>query len=248
MTAGVDNPGLLFFRTFGMVVCMEGHMQRKIIVFVAPPGAGKGTQAEKLEEQFGFFHLESSKVIEDMIREGLAHDPNDPIFLRELELNKSGALNTPELVKQWIATAIKKAATAGQSIVFSGSPRTLEEAQELVPLLEELYGKENIVVMRIVLTEDESVRRNLLRRICEAHRHPIDNPNAIVCPIDGSPLLKRDVDSTEEKIRFRYRTYLERTAPVLQYFTEHGYAVEQISGDDTRDNVHGSILAAMERH
>lgn len=226
---------------------MGENTQKEVVIFIGSPGSGKGTQAEKLGAQFGFSHLESSKIIERIICEGLEKNPNDPVFLRERELNQSGALNTPELVKKWIADVIKKAAAAGQSIMFSGSPRTLEEAQELVPLLEELYGKERISVVHIMLTEDESVRRNLQRRICAANRHLIDDQNEVVCPIDGSPLIKRDDDSSEEKIHYRYRTYLERTIPVFKYFKEHGYDVAEIQGNDTRDNVYRAILAALGR-
>jgi adenylate kinase len=214
---------------------------KQVVIFIAPPGAGKGTQANVLTETMDFYHLESSKVIEQKFEEA---DKNDIEIQKEKHNWRTGILVDPRKVVEWIVERIKQLHQEGRSIVFSGSPRTLLEAQEEMPLLEELYGKDFIKVFHITLSEGESIKRNSERRICDKERHPIpDLPkykNITACPWDGSEVVRRELDKPAI-IRERLVEYENRTEPVLHYIKEHGYSVIQINGEDTIENVSAQI-------
>jgi len=115
----------------------------------------------------------------------------------------------------------------------------------VITALEEVYGKENITVLNIELSEAESVKRNGGRRICQANRHPIPNfpefTNLTTCPQDGSPLVTRDLDKPEI-IRERYQVYWRDTAPVLDYLREHGYQINVINGEQPIEAVFDNIM------
>lgn len=218
---------------------------KRAVIFIGAPGSGKGTQADLLADEYGYFHLESSRVIE----EKFAAHPDDPVIQREKEHWRTGKLVDSALVRQWMSERMEELATRGESVVFSGSPRTLEEAQFEVPLLERLYGERNLTILHLKLTREVSIRRNSSRRICKASRHPIPNLPAYAgltkCSKDGSELITRALD-TPETISIRYDTYLDETAPVLGYFAGRGYSVVNIDGDSMIDAVHAKIAQTLE--
>src|SRR3989344_4964518 len=214
-------------------------MQKQVVIFIAPPGGGKGTQSDLLAKKFGWFHLETSKIIEEKFQKS---DPEYPETRKEKENFLSGKLVTPEKVTAWVIEKIRELAAQGTSIVFSGSFRTLYEAEKEIKVVEELYGRGHIKVFYIALSEEESVRRNSSRRICEKNRHPIHADfSGEVCPEDGSPLVKRKLD-TPDVIRRRYREYLDRTEPVLAYFKTCGYHIIEVNGHQGIEKLHYDIL------
>jgi adenylate kinase len=215
------------------------------MVIIGPPGSGKGTQAELLAEKFGLIHFETSKVIEEKLNNA---DPSDEVLMREKELRASGELNTPELVREWTLEKVRELGEKGIGFVMSGSPRTLFEAEGEIPAFEELYGKENVKAIHLNLSKEESIKRNSARRICQANRHTIPNfpifKDITTCPKDGSPLLKRDLD-TPETISVRYEVYLRRTQPIFSYLSDRGYSTIEIEGEQDIDKVFDDILTGL---
>ncbi len=215
---------------------------KKLFIIIGPPGAGKGTQAEMLAEKFGLFNFETSKIIEEKFKNA---DPSDEIISAEKENWKAGKLVTPKLVFEWIIDKVKTLAGEGKGIVFSGSPRTLYEAENELPIFEDLYGKDKIEAINIKLTEAESIKRNSKRRICEKNRHPIPNfpefENITKCPKDDSPIITRLLDNADT-IKVRYKTYLAETEPVLAFLKEKGYTILEINGEQSIEKVFADIL------
>lgn len=215
------------------------------VVLIGPPGSGKGTQAELLAEKFGLVNFEISQVIEEKFKNA---DPNDEIIKREKKIWQSGELMTPEVIVEWTLEKMKEFATKGLGIVVSGNPRTMYEAEQELPALEEFYGKDSIKVVHLNLTKEESIKRNSSRRICQANRHTIpDFPmfkDITTCPKDGSPLLKRELD-TPETISVRYEVYLRRTQPILSFVGDNGYKVIEIEGEQDIDKVFDDILKGL---
>lgn len=222
---------------------------------MGPPGAGKGTQAELLDEKIGSYYLETSKIIEANImdaKKGGYEMVNGKKYalVKERENWLSGILNTPEVVAFWIKNKIRELSGEGRDIIFAGSPRTLYEGKEVIPLLKKLYGAKNIKVALIEISPEETIRRNSRRRICELMRHPILSTEKQFlelknCPLDGSKLLRRKGLDDLETIKIRLREYKERTHPLMRYFTKEGLKVNKINGEQSVQKVHGDILKAI---
>ncbi len=213
-----------------------------VILLIGPPGAGKGTQADLLSEDFAFLHFETSKIIEEKFQKAEASDKE---MIEQYELFKTGKLNDPKLVRKWVMEELGKIGKNRKSIVFSSSPRTIFEAEGEVPLLESLYGKENVYPINIEISDAESIKRNSNRRICKANRHPIPNFPEFAgiksCPKDGSEVVTRILDDPEI-IKVRYATYLKETKPVLDFLEKRGYGIIEINGDQTIEAVHNDIM------
>lgn len=219
-------------------------MNTHVVFLIAPIGAGKGTQADVLVKRFGFFHVETSKLIEERF--------NDPDMAERKKQWESGALIDPAWVTQLVIEEVKKLIKAGQKLVFSSSPRTLLEAEQEMPVFEELFGKNAILIFNILLSEQESIKRNSGRRICEKNRHPIPNfpetKNLTVCPEDGSLLIGRGKLDEPQTIKIRYQEYLTRTEPILKYLKERGHEVVSINGEQPIADVSRDILKHLEAH
>jgi len=227
---------------------------KKVIIFIAPPGAGKGTQANLLAEYFDLVHLETSKVIEKRIMnakedEYLEVDGEKFLFSEEKRKWESGEICSPPFVTQLVLEEIERLAKEEKGIVFSGSPRSIYEAQKEAPLLEKLYGRENVVVLKINLSPEESIFRNSHRRICSLMRHPIlwlkETENLSLCPLDGSKLIKRESLDDPETIKVRLKEFQEKTAPVIDYLKEKGFRIEEINGEQTVEEVFQEIIKKL---
>jgi len=226
-------------------------MKKQVIILFGPPGAGKGTQAILLAEKLDLFHFETSGIIEKIIMNSNEEDFIEEkgkryYFKKEKQLWKEGKLWDPPFVVHFAKEKIKLLAGGEKGIVFSGSPRTVYEAEELAPLLKKLYGKENIKVFLIEIDPEDTIFRNSHRRICELMRHPIlynkETEKLTICPLDGSKLIRRKGLDDLESIKTRLEAYKERTRPVLEVFEKERIKVNKINGKQSVSNVHKDIL------
>ena len=223
------------------------------VIIMGPPGAGKGTQAQLLGEKLDFWHLESSKVLEEWFGNA---DPGEFLVVEgkkyyaadEKKLWEDGILLSPPLVTRLIQEKIREIHGLAESVLTSGSPRTLYEAERIYPLLEELYGAKNVRVILLEVSEEESLVRNSHRRICELMRHPIlylkETLALAVCPLDGSKLVTRTLDNAET-IKVRLGEYRERTYPILKYLEEQGLRITKVNGSKTVEQVFKEVEAAV---
>ncbi|MEX0916637.1 MAG: nucleoside monophosphate kinase [Candidatus Spechtbacterales bacterium] len=168
-------------------------MNKPICVFVmGRPGAGKDTQAALLSD---FFHLENIKT-SALLRAKFEGNPTDPLIAKQKEVFDAGELNDPE----WVMSVVVERVTqlcennfdGKQGIIFSGSPRTLYEAERLVPFLVARFGKDCIVGVLVSVSEEEGIERILKR-----NARPLD----------------RDV----EILRTRMQEFNERTEQAIDY-------------------------------
>ncbi|MEK7076401.1 MAG: nucleoside monophosphate kinase [Patescibacteria group bacterium] len=221
------------------------NYDKKIIILIGPIGSGKDTQADILADKLHLFRLRTSQLLEDKFNHVKPDNPDYNKLQKEKTLWAGGTLNTPEWVLSVVQEKVKEVASGGQGIIFSGSPRTLFEAEGLMPFLEKLYGKESIKIFLISLSAEESIKRNSKRLICKQNLHPIA-PDLVEkgitkCPIDSSELVTRVLDKPET-IKVRYQEYLNRTAPIIDYFKDQGLKMADINGEQSIEKVSQDIF------
>src|SRR5258708_5666508 len=140
---------------------------KKIIILMGPIGSGKDTQADILTEKFGLYRFRTSKLLEDRFNNAKPEDSDYEQLQKEKITWTAGTLNTPAWVFSVVKEKVEEVAATGQGIIFSASPRTLFEAEHLIPFLENLYGKDSIMILSISLSEAESIERNSKRLVCK---------------------------------------------------------------------------------
>ena len=202
------------------------------VVLYGLPGSGKGTQANLAANAFGLVNFDTGRYLES-----LWYDPKrqkEVLVRRERKLFEEGKMNTPSFVLGKVAEAVKKISTKGLGVVFSGSPRTMYEAERLMPTLEQLYGKKRVFVFFLNVDPKVSIERNTKRRLCAvckapllAKYYPAKKPK--YCPVCAGALYKRTLDRPDVILK-RIAEYNERTAPVLGYLKKRDYRITKADG------------------
>lgn len=210
------------------------------IVLLGPPGAGKGTQAQKISEALGLPHISSG----DIFRENLK---------QQTELGKlaQGYMNKGELVPDDVTIAMIEDRLArpdsAQGAILDGFPRTPAQAKALEGILKKMNSGVNCVPY-ISVPQEVLVERLSGRWTCpECGRvyHEKFNPPQVQgkCDDDGAQLYQRE-DDKPETVRNRINVYFEQTAPLISYYQEEGLLVE-VDGIQEIDAVTQDILEAV---
>ncbi|UHA71724.1 adenylate kinase [Paenibacillus sp. 481] len=210
------------------------------ILFMGPPGAGKGTQAERIVTEFGIPHISTGDAFRAAIGEGT------PIGLKAKEYIDQGLL-VPDDVTVGIVRERLVQPDCAKGFLLDGFPRTLAQAEALDAMLTEMGHKIDHVI-------DLSVDRDLLlarltgRRICKscgATYHVIFNPpqQEGVCDKCQGELYQRSDDS-EEKVGTRLDEYINKTAPLLSYYENKGL-LRQVDGEKEIDTVTSEIVSLL---
>jgi adenylate kinase len=207
-------------------------MKKLAVIVFGAPGSGKSTQAELIAKKFNLIHFNTGKFLEDIV-----FDPKrqkEKIVQREKKLFVEGKLLTPSFVTKELKKILMRINKAGWGIVFSGSPRTLYEAQKIIPLLKKLYGKENIIFFDLKIKEKDVYQRNSARLICKICGYallskyvPLKNPKH--CPVCAGPFYKRVLDNPE-KIKIRLLEYKNRTEPIFDFVKKQGFKIHNLDG------------------
>lgn len=208
------------------------RMQKFAVIFFGTPGSGKGMQADLLAEKYSLIHFDSGKVLR-----GILYDPGaqkDPVIARERKLNDGGILNTPSWVLGIFKKRAREISKSGYGIVYSGSPRTLYEAEGLLPVLEKEYGRENIFIFFFKVPPEMAAKRNADRYVCTFCKRPLltayyPSKHPTNCPVCAAPLERRK-DDDPGKYKVRYQEYVTRTKPVIDFVKRRGYRVDTIDG------------------
>jgi len=206
----------------------------KAIMIFGSPGAGKGTQANLVAHHFGFVHFDTGKYLESLIYNPLYK--NNSTIKRERQFFETGKLMTPSWVLQVVKEKAEEIAKAGLGIVFSGSPRTLYEVKGLIPKLEKLYGRRNILFFMIQVISAASIKRNSHRLVCTVCGSPVLFLNETKkfntkskCPFCAGRLFRRSLDNPEI-IKHRIDEYNLNTKPIFAELERQGYKISVISG------------------
>jgi adenylate kinase family enzyme len=194
----------------------------------------------------GYVQVPSSKIIRDKF----AANPDDPVIQREARKFDLGKLNDPILVSQWVMEYVRPLAAKGKSQVFSGSPRTPHEAEVEFPALQELYGRENVILIYLDVDLDTMKQRIAGRRFCRKNGHVIPagpgTDRLTKCPQDGSELYRRDLDSPE-LVKTRHEEFVNLTLPVVDIAKRFAVPVFTLDGNQAIEAVHHEVAAVVER-
>lgn len=210
------------------------------LVLLGPPGSGKGTQGERLNEDLRLPYYATGDILRGAVRD------ETELGREAKEYMDRGDLVPDEVIVGVIAERIDSS-EALDGFILDGFPRTTPQAEALDAKLSEL-GRAVTAVLLIDVSDDEVVRRLGGRRTCEANGHvfhvEFEPPKQEgVCDIDGSPLIVRD-DDKPEVIRKRLETYHEKTEPLVSYYDSRS-VLRQIEGESAPGEVAEQIRRTL---
>ena len=212
------------------------------IILLGPPGAGKGTQAERLEKELKLPHVASG----DLFRENLKNET-------ELGLLAKKYMDKGQLVPDDVTIAMVRERLqrrdCDQRAILDGFPRTQPQAESLDKMLAEM-GRRLHGVLYIAVPDEELVRRlsgRWICRQCQTPYHTIFSPPAKqgVCDACGGELYQRD-DDKQETVRARLKVYHQQTSPLIDYYRQTGLLVE-VDGAGDIETVSAALLGAAHK-
>ena len=216
---------------------MKKHIQ---IILLGPPGCGKGTQAQKLINEFRFVQLSTGDMLRAAISKGT-----------EIGVEAKSIIDKGELVSDEIVIGIVReiifSKECERGYMLDGFPRTLAQAEKLNQILSDRNQKIDVVI-RLCVPEDMLVRRIAGRRfhIKSGRSYNIEfNPPKIEGKDDitGEKLVQRE-DDKEEIVESRLKTYYELTEPLVGYYREKGI-LKEIDGTGSPENIYSEIKQTL---
>lgn len=208
------------------------------LVFLGPPGAGKGTQADLLRERCGLPKYATGDILRAAVRSG------SPLGQKARSYMDQGEL-VPDQVVLGLVREVLSTPEAREGFILDGFPRTVAQAEGLEGLLEEQDRRLDTVVA-FEVDEEELVRRLAGRRVCtecgasyNVHTEPPSTPGR--CDDCGGDLIVRE-DDREETVRNRLRVYRESTAPLLDWYEERDVTLTRLEAMGPVEAVHERLL------
>ena len=210
------------------------------LILFGPPGAGKGTQAERLRSDFQLPYIATGVMLRENVKEGTE------LGKQAKEFMDRGDLVPDDLIVAMAAERLKQE-DAQDGFILDGFPRTVHQAAALNKQLSQL-GRRITAVLLIDVPDEQVVRRLSGRRVCVKSGHnyhvEFDPPkHDDICDQDGSRLVQRD-DDQPEVIEKRLRVYHEQTEPVIDYYDEKGI-LRRVDGTRGPAEVHDHIRAVI---
>ncbi len=210
------------------------------LIMLGAPGVGKGTQAKRLQDEFGIPQISTGDILRAAARDGT-----------ELGRVAKGYMDRGELVPDDVIIGIIRERISQpdceRGFILDGFPRTIPQAESLDKILAEMALNLD-TVLEIYVDPEKIVQRLSNRRVCSqcgaVFNLLTDPPPADgKCPNCGGEIIQRD-DDKEETVRNRLAVYEKQTAPLKEFYSKKGI-METIDGDDTIENVYKKILDTL---
>jgi adenylate kinase len=210
------------------------------LILFGPPGAGKGTQAERLQRDFQLPYIATGDMLRQNVSEGTDLGREAKRYM------DAGDLVPDDVIVAMAADRLQEE-DAQDGFILDGFPRTVPQAEALDKQLGDL-GRRITAVLLLDVPDEEVERRLSGRRICvkKGHNYHVefDPPKRDgVCDQDGSRLIQRD-DDKPEVVRNRLGTYHEKTAPLIDYYDDQGL-LRRIDGTRDPAEVHDHVRAVI---
>lgn len=203
------------------------------LMFVGPPGAGKGTQAVRIAARYGIPHISTGDMLREEMKNGTTLGQQAKAFI------EAGELVPDDVIIGMVKERVSRP-DAEKGFLLDGFPRTREQAEAL----------ENIealdAVVNINVPDEKLVHRICGRRVCRdcgATYHESMLENLHQCPKCGGTLYVRD-DDKEEIVRQRISVYKQKTQPLIEYYTEKGL-LHDVVGSGGIDDITEAIIAVL---
>lgn len=212
------------------------------IVLFGPPGAGKGTQAKFLSDEYNIPHISTGDILRENVKK------NTPLGQKAKAYMDRGELVPDKLLIELIKDRLENPDTR-KGFLLDGFPRTIPQAEALDEILDDL-NKRLDAVINIDVSSEELVKRLSGRRICKscgASYHVMFNPpkEKDICTACGGELYQRS-DDMEDAIKNRLNVYKKQTEPVIDYYKSKGLLID-IDGEREIEDVTSDIRSALEK-
>jgi adenylate kinase len=208
-----------------------------IIVLLGPPGAGKGTQADKLAQQLGIPKIATGDVLRAAVRDGTKRGREAKSYMDRGDL-------VPDSVILGILQDVMTSPATAKGAILDGAVRTVPQAQGLGITLAEI-GKRVDKVLLFDVNDDELVKRLSTRTVCEGCQSPyMGRQPGADCEKCGGKLVRRK-DDEPEAVRNRLEVYRTQTAPVIDWYGDNEMKVLKIDADGPVDEVTARALEAL---
>jgi adenylate kinase len=210
------------------------------IVLLGPPGAGKGTQAKLLQEEFAACQISTG----DILRKAVAE--KTPIGREAAQYIDRGALVPDDVIVKLVAERLKHE-DCKTGFILDGFPRTIAQAESLDAILKEMRLSLNRVlsvqVPRAVIIERLAGRRSC--KSCGALSHTVFNPprKAGICDHCGGELYQRH-DDEEDTVANRLKVYEKQTAPLVDYYRDRNL-LREVDGVGAIDEIRARVVSAL---
>jgi adenylate kinase len=191
----------------------------RAVIFLGPPGSGKGTQAKELAKAYGIPHLSTGDMLREHVSKGTT------LGMKAKPIMERGELVPDSLVLKMVAERIERP-DCSHGFMFDGFPRTVTQAKYLGELLKQ-HGFKQPFVLHLVIGSSVLMRRLTGRRTCKVGGeiyNIYERPPKVegICDNDGGELLQRP-DDREDVIRERLHAYEKQTSPLVQYYRRLGF-------------------------